>query len=117
MLHHINRQILFDKRPSGIPNEASSSIGCVRNASGNRGQVLEQTEFLHSALMKGFIVRNYAIRFEEGIRQLAGWLKEGKLKYAETIAEKFESAPKTLIRLFAGENLGKQLVRVWHKVD
>jgi NADPH-dependent curcumin reductase CurA len=66
----------------------------------------------HSAVMKGFIVRNYADRFNEGISQLAVWLKEKKLKYAENIVEGLENAPKAFIGLFTGENLGKQLVKV-----
>jgi NADPH-dependent curcumin reductase CurA len=66
----------------------------------------------HSALMKGFLVHNYAGRFEEGIQQLAGWMKEKKLEYVETIVEGLENAPKAFIGLFAGENLGKQLVKV-----
>jgi len=66
----------------------------------------------YSALMKGFIVHNYADRFDEGIRQLADWLKEKKLKYAENVVEGLENASKAFIGLFAGENLGKQLVKV-----
>lgn len=66
----------------------------------------------HSALMKGFIVRNYADRFDEGIHQLADWLKEKKLKYAENVVDGLENAPQAFIGLFAGENLGKQLVKV-----
>jgi NADPH-dependent curcumin reductase CurA len=66
----------------------------------------------HSALMRGFLVRNYADRFDEGTRQLADWLKEGKLKYAENIVEGLENAPKAFIGLFTGENLGKQLVKI-----
>ena len=66
----------------------------------------------HSALMQGFIVRNYAARFDEGILQLAVWLNEKKLKYAESVVEGLENAPKAFIGLFAGENLGKQLVKV-----
>ncbi|MCL5021195.1 MAG: NADP-dependent oxidoreductase [Bacteroidetes bacterium] len=66
----------------------------------------------HSALMQGFIVRNYAARFDEGIRQLAVWLNEKKLKCVESVVEGLENAPKAFIGLFAGENLGKQLVKV-----
>lgn len=44
--------------------------------------------------------------------QMAQWLAEGKLKYAESIVEGFENTPKAFIGLFAGENLGKQLVKV-----
>ena len=67
---------------------------------------------VNSALMKGFIVTNYAARFAEGGKQLAQWLAEGKLKYSETFVEGFENAPRAFLDLFAGKNLGKQLVRV-----
>ncbi|MEP6636668.1 MAG: NADP-dependent oxidoreductase [Acidobacteriota bacterium] len=65
-----------------------------------------------SALMKGFIVTDYAARFAEGVTQLGKWLAEGKLKYAEHIVDGFENAPNAFLGLFAGENLGKQLVKV-----
>lgn len=67
---------------------------------------------LKSAMMKGFIVIDYAPRFAEGLTQLGKWLAEGKLKYAENIIEGFENAPRAFLGLFAGENLGKQLVKV-----
>jgi NADPH:quinone reductase len=64
------------------------------------------------ALMKGFIIHDYADRFDEGISHLTAWLKEGKLKYAEQVIEGLENAPKAFLGLFAGENLGKQLVKI-----
>ena len=67
---------------------------------------------VNSAMMKGFIVIDYAPRFAEGVTQLGKWLAEGKLKYAENIVEGFENAPRAFLGLFAGENLGKQLVKV-----
>jgi NADPH-dependent curcumin reductase CurA len=67
---------------------------------------------INSALMKGFIITEYAARFTEGVMNLAQWLVAGKLKYAETVAEGFENTPKAFIGLFSGENLGKQLVKV-----
>ena len=65
-----------------------------------------------SALMQGFIVSDYAARFGEGLRQLGAWVAEGRLKYAESIVEGFENAPRAFLGLFAGENTGKQLVKV-----
>jgi NADPH-dependent curcumin reductase CurA len=65
-----------------------------------------------SALMRGFIVSDYAARFAEAMEQLARWLGEGKLKNAENIIDGFENAPRAFLGLFAGENTGKQLVRV-----
>ena len=67
---------------------------------------------INSALMKGFIITEYAARFSEGVKQLAQWLAEGKLKYAETIVAGFENTPRAFIGLFSGENLGKQIVKV-----
>jgi NADPH-dependent curcumin reductase CurA len=67
---------------------------------------------VNSALMKGFIIRNYAPRFSEGVSQLTQWLTSGKLKYAETIVEGFENTPQAFIGLFKGDNLGKQIVKV-----
>jgi NADPH-dependent curcumin reductase CurA len=65
-----------------------------------------------SALMQGFMVTNYAARYPEGVGQLGRWLAEGKLKNAENVVEGFENAPRAFLGLFAGENTGKQLVRV-----
>jgi NADPH:quinone reductase len=67
---------------------------------------------INSALMRGFIITEYAARFPEGAVQLARWFTEGKLKYAETVVEGFENTPRAFIGLFAGENLGKQIVKV-----
>jgi len=65
-----------------------------------------------SALMQGFIVSNYADKFPEGIKQLAQWLKEGKLTYTETIAEGFDAIPQSFIDLFEGRNKGKMIVKI-----
>ena len=51
------------------------------------GPRLQPRLLTFSAIMQGFIVHNYENRFDEGICQLADWLKEKKLKYAENIVE------------------------------
>lgn len=65
-----------------------------------------------SVLMKGFIVSNYQNRFGEGIRQLAAWVKEGKLQYTETILKGFDKLPDAMLGLFSGQNTGKMIVEV-----
>ena len=40
------------------------------------------------------------------------WLKQGKLKYWEDVAQGFENAPQAFIGMLHGSNLGKQLVQV-----
>jgi len=67
---------------------------------------------VNRAMMKGFIITDYAARFAEGVVNLAQWLVAGKLKYAETVVEGFENTPKAFIGLLKGENLGKQIVKV-----
>lgn len=64
------------------------------------------------ARVEGFIVTRYFERFEEGRSQMAQWLKEGKLKYRETIVEGIENAPKAFISMLQGGNTGKMLVKV-----
>ena len=43
---------------------------------------------------------------------LSGWVSEGKIVHAEDIQEGIENAPQTFLRLFEGENLGKQLLKI-----
>ncbi len=62
--------------------------------------------------MEGFIVLDYLPRAGEASKDLLGWIGEGKLKYQIDMQEGFENIPTTLQRLFTGENLGKQLLKV-----
>lgn len=61
---------------------------------------------------EGFLVLRWNDRWGEGVRQMATWLREGKLSYEETIYEGLDSAPRAFIGLFTGENTGKALVRL-----
>lgn len=63
-------------------------------------------------LIQGFLITDFVQRFPEGISQLASWLNEGKLTYAETITEGFHSLPEAFIGLFEGKNQGKMIVKV-----
>jgi NADPH:quinone reductase len=64
-----------------------------------------------SVLMQGFIVGNFSSSFPEGIKHLSAWVKEGKLKFIETIESGFDNLPTALIGLFKGENTGKMIVK------
>lgn len=76
------------------------------------GPRLQPMLLTRSVLMQGFIVSNFQSQFPEGIKQLATWVKEGKLKSTETIAHGFEKLPKALLGLFKGNNTGKMIVEV-----
>lgn len=76
------------------------------------GPRIESAILIYRAMMKGFIITDYAKRFPEGLSQLAVWYREGKLRYEETIVEGFDHTVDAFLGLFHGANLGKQLVRV-----
>ena len=67
---------------------------------------------VNSARMEGFIVLNFRHRAGEAFKEMGGWVKSGQLKYREDIVDGLENAPRALLRLFKGENFGKQLVRI-----
>ena len=64
------------------------------------------------AVMRGFLVFEYLNRADEAIVELATWAGEGKLRSEIDVVEGLENAPEALRRIFTGENLGKQLVRI-----
>jgi NADPH-dependent curcumin reductase CurA len=67
---------------------------------------------IQRARMEGFIVIDYAARFGEGVAELRKWLEEGRIAHQEDVQEGLENAPSTFLRLFRGENRGKQLLKV-----
>lgn len=62
--------------------------------------------------MEGFTGLDYPSRFPEAIEALGRWQRDGSLVHKEDVAVGLENAPKALLRLFTGENFGKQLVKV-----
>ena len=62
--------------------------------------------------MEGFIVLDYLDRFPEAINHLSKWVEDKEITYLEDIQEGIENAPNTLIRLFTGQNFGKQLLKI-----
>ena len=65
------------------------------------------------ARIEGFLVSEYADRHAQALVEMAEWLRQGKLKYRETIEEGgIESAPAAFISMLKGGNIGKQLVKI-----
>jgi NADPH-dependent curcumin reductase len=68
---------------------------------------------VNHASMTGFVVSDYGDRYLDGVREMAGWLTEGKIVSREDIAEGgLERFPETLLRLFEGRNTGKLVLQV-----
>src|SRR5438876_9292137 len=62
--------------------------------------------------MEGFLVSDYIGEWAEAQGQLAAWVAAGELAVLEDIVEGLESAPRALIGILAGDNVGKRMVRV-----
>jgi len=65
-----------------------------------------------SLRLEGFIVSNHYDLAPQFLKDMAGWIGAGQLKWNETVEEGVERAPDAFIKLFKGENLGKMLVKL-----
>jgi NADPH-dependent curcumin reductase CurA len=62
--------------------------------------------------VRGFRASSNLHRLGASSRELGAWLAEGKLHYRETIIDGLEHAPDALVRMLAGDTVGKTLVRI-----
>ncbi|MEU7995437.1 NADP-dependent oxidoreductase [Micromonospora sp. NPDC049060] len=62
--------------------------------------------------LRGFLVGDHGHLRDEFVREMAGWLRDGRVSYDETVVDGIENAPEAFLGLLRGENLGKMLVRV-----
>ncbi|MEO9146198.1 MAG: NADP-dependent oxidoreductase [Ginsengibacter sp.] len=74
------------------------------------GPRLQPMLLTRSVLMQGYIVSNFQNQFPKGISHLEEWLKEGKIKFEQTIVHGFDQLPTALLGLFKGANIGKMIV-------
>jgi NADPH-dependent curcumin reductase CurA len=65
-----------------------------------------------SVKLEGFIVSQWAADWPAGIRQMGEWIKEGKLKFHETLRHGIENTPHAFVEMLTGENTGKMIVHV-----
>lgn len=67
---------------------------------------------MKSMTMQGFIVFDNLHRRGEAFGLLSRLVTSGRLKVRDDIVEGLENAPQALAGLFAGENMGKRIIRV-----
>jgi NADPH-dependent curcumin reductase CurA len=78
----------------------------------NEGPRPERHLLVKRATMRGFLTTDFAARYEEAAAALAGWIREGKLRYREDVLQGIESAPGSIEKLYSGENRGKLIIRL-----
>jgi NADPH-dependent curcumin reductase CurA len=62
--------------------------------------------------MEGMVVFDYAERFPAAIAELAGHLRDGRMKSREDVVVGFSTFPEALLKLFRGDNFGKLVLQV-----
>jgi len=67
---------------------------------------------VNRARMEGIVVFDYADRYPVAIAELAGYLKDGRMKSKEDIVQGLDTFPEALNRLFSGANFGKLVLQV-----
>ncbi|MDB5655236.1 MAG: putative NADP-dependent oxidoreductase [Tardiphaga sp.] len=89
-----------------------ASYSATADATPKWAGAMMRTVLTKRLLIRGFIVRDFADRRGDFLRDMSQWVKEGKVKYKEFVTEGLESAPEAFMGLLKGKNFGKQLVRV-----
>jgi NADPH-dependent curcumin reductase CurA len=62
--------------------------------------------------LNGFIISDHFDRFGEFAKEATEWVRDGRLRYRETVVDGIENAPKAFLGLLRGDNIGKMLVKV-----
>ena len=89
------------------------AVSQYNNEGGMRGPSNYMVLLVRRARMEGFVVFDYADRYAEAAREMAGWIAEGKLKAKEHIVKGgIDDFPETLNMLFRGENVGKLVLEL-----
>lgn len=88
------------------------AISQYNSTTGVKGPSNYMSLLVHRARMEGMVVFDYAKRFPEATREMAGWMKSGQLKSREHIVKGIETFPDALLKLFHGDNTGKLVLQV-----
>ncbi|WP_225849502.1 NADP-dependent oxidoreductase [Streptomyces sp. HPF1205] len=62
--------------------------------------------------LRGFIVGDHYDLQPEFVREVGGWLREGRLRYRETVVTGIENTLDAFLGMLRGENIGKMIVEL-----
>jgi len=88
------------------------AISQYNNTTPVKGPANYLSLLVNRARMEGMVVFDYADRFPVAVAELAGLMKDGRLKSKEDVVVGLETFPETLLKLFNGENFGKLVLQV-----
>jgi NADPH-dependent curcumin reductase CurA len=83
------------------------------NEAGTRTNVRNLSNIIYGRItLRGFTAADFMDLRPQFLSDMAGWLREGRIKTHETIYQGIAEAPAAMIDLMKGVNLGKMLVRL-----
>jgi len=83
------------------------------NEAGARTSVHNLANIIYGRItIRGFVATDFLHLYDDFRRDMGEWLRDGRMKYQETILDGIDNAPKALIGLLNGLNAGKMLVRL-----
>jgi NADPH-dependent curcumin reductase len=89
------------------------AISQYNNTTPVKGPANYLSLLVNRARMEGMVVFDYADRYPVAIAEMAGYLKDGRMKSREDVVRGGVAAfPDTLPKLFSGENFGKLVLEV-----
>ena len=71
-----------------------------------------RTILVNRLSVRGFIITDHADRFPAFLDEVSGHIREGRVRYRETVADGIENAPAAFLAMLGGGNFGKQLVKI-----
>ena len=88
------------------------AISQYNNTSAVQGPKNYLSLLVNRARMEGIVVFDYAPRYHLAVAEMAGYLKDGRMKSREDVVLGLDTFPETLVKLFSGENFGKLVLQV-----
>ena len=88
------------------------AISQYNNTTPVKGPANYLSLLVNRARMEGIVVFDYADRYHLAVAEMAGYLKDGRMKSKEDVVVGLDTFPETLLKLFNGENFGKLVLEV-----
>lgn len=89
------------------------AISQYNSDTGTKGPANYLSLLVNRARMEGFVVFDFADRYQQARIEMAGWMKAGSLHSAEHVVEgNVEDFHQTLMVLFQGDKIGKLLLKI-----
>lgn len=87
--------------------------GMISTYNGGGDGVRNLSRLIYARIrMQGFVASDFGHLNAQFVADMTGWLKDGRIKYQETILEGLDAVPSGLIGLFEGRNAGKMLIHI-----